>query len=339
MKSSRRASVLAVISVILFVGCGIVPTPAPTPTATPLPTNTPLPTATVQPTAMRPQPTATPANALPPAVAFALNKTQSARSLDFDFSTGITNVSNGKTTELPGLAVKGQDSTLNRHVTVSGTTSDTNEFITYEVIVFGDNVYVKGLTGVPGIDPAVWYILPAEMQSGVRRLPTARGLLSSFNAEDFASAKFSKAGTEALDEETCTVWEAQNPATIQKIIGVNDSETLKQQLGEIDGSTLKLWTCADGYIHKIEGQVLGHNAQNKNDTVSINLYFKMNQFDRAFDFQAPPDAKPFTPEAESTATVTPENSTPKAQATPTQEHSTPKAQATPTPKTTASPAP
>lgn len=339
MKASKRAASLAVISVLVLAGCAVLPTPAPTPTATPAPTSTPLPTATAQPTAARPQPTVTQANALPPAVAFALNKTQGAHSMDFDFLTGITNVVSGKTTELPGLALKGQDSTLNRHVTVSGTTSDTNEFITYEVIVFGDNVYVKGLTGVPGIDPALWYVLPAEMQSGVRRLPTARGLLSSFNAEDFASAKFSNNGTEPLDDETCTVWSAQNPATIQKIIGVNDSETLKKQLGEIDGSTLKIWTCADGYIHKIEGQVLGHNAQNTNDTVSINLHFKMNQFDGAFDIQAPPDAKPFAPQAEPTATATPTNATPGAGASPTAEHSTPKAQATPTSKATLTPTP
>jgi hypothetical protein len=303
------------------------PTPTPTPTATPLPTNTPLPTATALPTATRPLPTATQENALPAAIAFALNKTQGARSLDFDFSTGITRTQDDKTTELPGLALKGQDSTLNRHVTVSGTTSDTNEFITYEVIVFGENVYVKGLTGVPGIDPALWYELPAEYQSAVRRLPTARGLLSSFNAADFGAAKFSNAGAESLDDENCTVWSAQNPAAIQKIIGVTDSESLKKQLGEIDSTELKIWTCADGYIHKIIGHVLGHNALNKNDTVSINLYFQMNQFDRAFDIQAPSNAKPFAPNVESTPATTPEK-TPSATA-----------QFTPTPKTTPSPAP
>lgn len=327
MKLFPRTLILVVTALMLCVGCGIVPTPTPTPTATPLPTNTPLPTATALPTATRPQPTATKENALPPAVAFALNKTQGARSLDFDFATGITNVKDGKTTELPGLALKGQDSTLNRHVTVSGTTSDTNEFITYEVIVFGENVYVKGLTGVPGIDPAQWYALPADLQTGVRRLPTARGLLSSFNADDFAAAKFSSSGAETLNDENCTVWSAQNPAAIQKIIGVTDSESLKKQLGEIDSTELKIWTCADGYIHKIQGQVLGHNALDKNDTVSINLHFKMNQFDRAFDIQAPPDAKPFVADTAPTITTTPENSPPVT------------AQFTPTPKTTPSPAP
>ena len=331
MKLFTRTLSLAAIAVILFVGCGIVPTPTPTPTATPLPTNTPLPTATALPTATRPQPTATKENALPPAIAFALNKTQSMRAVEFDFATGIVRVQDGKTTDLPGLAVKGQDSTLNRRVVVSGTTSDTNEFITYEVIVFGENAYVKGLTGVPGIDPALWYVLPADLQTGVRRLPTARGLLNSFNADDFAAAKFQKEGTETLDDETCTLWSAQNPQVIQKIIGVNDSETLKKQLGEIDRSELKLWTCADGYIHKIQGQVLGHNALDKNDTVSIKLDFAMNRFDQALDIQAPPDAKPFVQQEPTTATPASSTSpTPSPSPTAPGKTTTP-TQATPSP--------
>ncbi|MCI0476085.1 MAG: hypothetical protein L0Y55_07540, partial [Anaerolineales bacterium] len=300
------------------IGCGILPTPTPMPTATPLPTNTP----TVVPTnTATPRPSATvQTNALPPAISFALNKTQGARSVVFDFATGITAVQDGKTTQLPGFALKGKDSTLNRHVTVSGTTSDTNEFITYEVIVFGENVYVKGLTGVPGIDPTLWYALPAEIQASVRRLPTARALVASFSPDDFEKAKFQAAGTETLDGEKCTVWAAQDAASIQKIIGVTEANELKKQMGEIDASALKVWTCADGYIHKIQGQVQGHDAQNKSNTVSIQLHFQMNEFDRALDIQAPADAKPFQPQAPTTATpaasasATPTTATPAASA-------------------------
>lgn len=327
MKKLSSVCGLMVTAVLLFVGCGILPTPTPTPTATPLPTETPLPTATALPTATRPPPTATRENALPPAIAFALNKTQGFRAVEFDFATGIVRVQDGKTTDLPGLAVKGQDSTLNRHVTVSGVTSDTNEFITYDVIVFGDKVFVKGLTGVPGIDPALWYELPAEYQGAVRRLPTARGLINSFNAQDFGAAKFQNSGTETLDGETCTVWAAQNPAAIQKIIGVTDAETLRSQLGEIDSSELQVWTCADGYIHKLHGLVRGHNAQNKNDTVSIKLEFAMNRFDQPLEIQAPPDAKPFAPEAEPTS------------APPSETTTTPTVTVTATPSATPSTAP
>lgn len=290
------------IAALLLVGCdsfvALTPTPAPTETPTSIPTATAAPTA---------RPRATPAKegALPPAIAFALNKTQNVRSLDFDFSTGITRVHANQTTELPGLAIKGQDSTLNRNVVISGMTSDTNEFITYQVIVLGENVYIKGLTDVPGIDPTLWYQLPADLQNAARSMPSARGLLNSFVADDLAAAQFHSVGAETLDDENCTVWAAQNPPAIQKIIGVNDSATLEKQLGEIDRSELKIWTCADGYIRKIQGQVLGHNAQVENDTVSINLYFKMNQFDQAFEIQAPPDAQPFAPQQDITATLPP----------------------------------
>jgi hypothetical protein len=326
MKLFVRTTGLIAVSVIWFVGCGILPTPIPTPTPTAVPTDTP----TAAPTnTATPRPSATPptANALPSAIAFALNKTQGARTLNYDFSTGITAVQGGKKTELPGLALKGQDSTLNRHVTISGTTSDTNEFITYEVIVFGENTYVKGLTGIPGIDPTVWYVLPAELQANVRRLPTARALLGSFDAQDFADAKFQRADSETMDGEQCTIWSAQAAATIQKIIGVTESDALKKQLGEIDSSELKVWTCADGYIHQIEGLVQGHSAQTPSDTVSINLHFHMNQFDEALNIQAPSDAKPFQPQSSSgSATPTLEKS-PAGAATPTSAPT----QTTPTP--------
>lgn len=321
--------VIALVSVFFGAGCNALTPPTPTPTAAPTATATVIPSTTPTQTATpRPSATRNP-NALPPALAFALNKTQDARAMNFDFATGITNVQNGKTTEQPGLAVKGQDSTLNRHVTVSGTTSDTNEFITYEVIVSSDKVFIKGLTGVSGIDPALWYELPPEMQASVRRLPTARALLGSFDPKDFAAAKFQSAGTETVDGEICTIWEAQDAPGIQKIIGVNDAETLKKQMGVIDTSELKIWTCADGYIHQLQGQVLGHNAQNKNETANIHIIFRMNQFDTAFNILPPPDARPFALPDQATETPsaeTPITAMPKATTTPAAEPSV-----TPTP--------
>ncbi|MBI4675046.1 MAG: hypothetical protein HY741_25685 [Chloroflexi bacterium] len=331
MKKHVHLLVLLCACIILCTGCGILPTPTPTPTATPLPTDTPtqVPTNTATP---RPSATAN-ANALPPAISFALNKTQGARAMNFDFATSITALQDGKTTQLPGFALKGQDSTLNRHVTVSGTTSDTNEFITYEVIVFGDAVYVKGLTGIPGIDPQLWYALPAEIQASVRRLPTARALVASFSAEDFGQAKFQAAGPETIDGEKCTAWSAQDAASIQKIIGVTEASELKKQMGEIDSSELKVWTCADGYIHRIKGLVKGHSTQNPANGVTITLSFEMSQFDAALDIEPPADAKPFRPQA-APVTASPKASasgTPTQQKTPTAQSPTTSASVTPSP--------
>lgn len=310
----------------LLAGCGgIFPTPTPTPTATPLPTATATATPTV--TATRPRPTATPANPMPPAIAFALNKTQEARSMNFEFESLVTLTQAGQTKKVPGLALKGFDSTLNRQVSISGTTSDTNEFITYEIVVLGADVYIKGLGG-NGLNDQQWYKLPEAAQGGVRRLPTARGLIASFSPEDVSKAQFKADGSETLDDETCSVWSAQNPENAQTLIGVTAESDLRKQLGEIDQTEFKMWTCADGYIHLMTGQVQGHSAENKEDLATVTLRFQMNHFEEAFDVQAPTGAIPF-PNAPAPATEAPTQV--NASATPTAATGATEANPTPTP--------
>lgn len=306
---------------LLLAGCGgIFPTPTPTPTATPLPTNTPTAVPTAPPTATRPKPTATKENTLPSAIAFALNKTQNAHSMKFEFASDVTLLQGGQTKKVPGLAIKGEDSTLNRQVTISGTTNDTNEFITYEVVVLGNDVYIKGLTG-NGLNGNQWYKLPEEAQAGVRRLPTARGLIASFAPEDVAKALFKAEGSETLDDQTCSVWSAQAPQFAQALIGVTAESELKTQLGEIDKTEFKLWTCADGFIHLMMGQVHGHDAANKENQAEVSMRFQMNDFESALDIRAPADAIPFPSgpqQAEPTSAAT-EGATPEAAPSPTGE--------------------
>ena len=329
MKS--RALFLCILAAgSFFVGCNVLTPPTPTPTPAPTETPTPVPTATAAPT--RPRPSATPANALPPAIAFALNKTQSANSMEFEFESAVTMVQGGQTKTIPGLALKGFDSTLNRDVLISGTTSDTNEFISYQVVVVGEDVFIKGLGG-NGLDEKQWYQLPQEMQAGVRRLPTARGLISSFSPEDVGKAEFQAAGNETLDDENCSVWSAQNPTFARTLIGVSEESDLRKQLGEIDGAEFQLWTCADGYIHQMKGNVRGHSAQNTADTVTVTLNFQMKDFNVARKIEAPTGVKPFpvptssqppsvpTQATDSTPSTSPTASTPSASPTQTQSAS------------------
>lgn len=301
---------------LLLAGCeAVLPTPTPMPTDTPVPTATPLPTVTSLPTATLPKPTETPANTLPPAIAFALNKTQGAQSVKFEFSSGVTLVQGGKTQEIPGLALKGADSTLNRQVTISGTTTDTNELISYELVVLGADVYIKGLNS-NGLNAGQWYKLPEQVQAGVRRLPTARGLISSFSPEDVSKADLQQAGTETLDELVCSVWSAKNGASAQALIGVTPDSDLRKQLGEIDATEFKIWTCADGYIHLLTGEVRGHSAQDKANTARVTLRFQMNDFDKALQIQAPEGAIAFpTPPGQATTSAGTRTGTPQATGT------------------------
>lgn len=281
------------VSVFLIAGCSALtpPTPTPTPAPTALPTDVPTATALPQPT--KPSATATQPNPLPQAIAFALNKTQDARSLKYDFKQGLTIVQDGKTQEIPVLVLAGADSTLNRQVTISGTTSDTNEFITYEVIVLGEDAYIRGVTGVDNVDPKKWYALPEAAQAGVRQLPSARGLIASFSPEDVGKAEFKSAGSEVLNEENCTVWQASNEPFAQVLMGVSADSELKKQVGEIDTTEVKLWTCADGFIHQLLGSVQGHSADNKANTVKVTLSFVMRDFNLAIKIDPPAEFLPF----------------------------------------------
>ncbi len=306
------------IAIFLASCSGIFPTPTPTPSPTPLPTATP--TVTPPPTATRPPPTATKENALPPALAFALNKTQSVNSMKFEFESVVTTLQNGKTQTIPGLAIAGVDSTLNRAVTISGTTSDTNELVTYEVVVVGADVFIKGLNG-SGLELTQWYILPEAMQAGVRRFPTARGLIASFNPEEVGKAQFKAGGTETVDDLACSIWTAQNPKFAQTLVGVTDDSDLKKQVGEIDAAEFKVWTCADGYIHQMQGNVQGHSAQNKENKATVTLRFQMSNFNDAVKINAPTDAIAFPSALQATPTTNPAATKPAASPTETKSAS------------------
>jgi hypothetical protein len=267
----------------------------------------------------------------------------------------VTLVRNGKNQVVPGLSLSGIESTLNRSITISGTTSDTREFLTYQVIVLGDSVYLKGLTGVAGVDPQQWYTLPTSVQAGVRRLPTAHGLLASFDPQEFAGAGFSAAGNQGLDDEECSIWSAKQVQFVGSLLGISQGSDLQQQLGTVDNAEVKIWICADGFIHLVTGEVNGHDAKNQADTTAVSLRFAMADFDQALAIQAPANVKPFptppptgtpgaTPAASKTPTSTPpvpgrtETPAPVETTTPPTETTIPPTETTAPPTGTAAPA-
>lgn len=300
----------SIAAAFLIAGCTALTPPTPTPTPAPTAVPTAVPTATALPPT-KPAATATTANALPQAIAFALNKTQEVRSLKYDFQQLLTVVQDGKTQEIPMLSLKGQDSTLNRQVSLKGTT-ESNELISYDVVVLGEEAYIRGITGVTGVDPTKWYSLPPAAQAGVRQLPSARGLIASFSPEDVGKAEFKSVGKQELDQENCTIWEAQNKPLAQALLGVGADSPLKKQVGEIDTTEVKLWTCADGYIHQLTGTLTGRSAANPANTVKLTLNFVMSDFNLALKIDPPtefgqlPTPPPQTQEPTVTTAKTPE---------------------------------
>lgn len=285
----RLVLVTLFVSAFWIAGCSALTPPTPTPTPAPTDVPTVAPTATTAATAVPP----TAANPLPQAIGFALTKSQGAHSLKYDFNQTLTFVQDGKTQVLPVLSLKGVDSTLNRQVTLSGTTSDTHEQLTYDVVVLGQDVYIKGINGVTGVDPKQWYQLPPEAQQGVRQLPSAIGLLASFTPAEMGKAEFASTGSESLNNQTCTVWTAKNDQFAQALIGLTPDSDLTKQMGTIDLTEVKLWTCADGYINQLTGNVVGHQPDNKANTATLALHFLMSNFDEALKVDAPTGALPF----------------------------------------------
>lgn len=295
--SRHSIVVLAILILPVLGGCGS------NPTATPAPTLSPTTVATNSPaTAPHPLPTST----LPAEILAAFKKTRAVQNVRFEITSLVTFMQNGKTVTQPGLNAQGKENGENRHLAISGTMNSTGEMATFEFVTLNGVTYIKGLNGIPGVNPAQWYRFPQELGNVTHDAPSVKSLLSELEAQDLTQGAFQTAGNETLDNQSCTLWRAHNTKLAEGFIGIANNHDATGQLKALDDGEFLISICADGYLHRITGKVKGHNPDNPAQKASIQLEFHLFDHDTQIAITAPQDATDFqVPMQEAKETPTP----------------------------------
>lgn len=277
------------------------PAAAPTRTAAPKPAD---PTQAALPKFTMPAETA-PSALLRPEISNAFLKTQQVENVRYEITSQVSFMRNGQPVQQPGLSARGEERGQDRHLAISGVMNTTGTIITYEFITLDGVTFAKGLSGLPGINPVQWYRMGKELGDVTRDAPSVKTLLADLQIQDFQRTVFEPGATDKLDNLDCTVWMAQNPKLGQGFIGIANSREAAAQLKQVDHAEFKLWICTDGYIHKIAGQVTGHNPDTPQDKASVTLTFLIFDQNTPITITAPANAQEFQlsfPEAQPTPT-------------------------------------
>jgi hypothetical protein len=267
---------------------------AASPSTTPLATQITIVTATASVQATPPPDTPTAqTSSLPLEIVAAFKKTRAVKNVRYEITSEVSFVQNGATVRQPGLNARGAESGDNRHLAISGILNATGEVATFEFITLEGATYIKGLRGIPGVNPAQWYKFPKELGNVTRDAPSVKTLLAEFELQDLKQGTFVAGGSETVDGSACTVWTAHDPKLAQGFIGIANSHEAANQLQALDKGEFRVWTCADGYIHRITGSVQGHDPSNTQNQANVQMTFHLYDHDATIDISAPPDAQDF----------------------------------------------
>jgi hypothetical protein len=230
---------------------------------------------------------------LPLEILAAFKKTRAVKNVRYEITSHVSFVQNGATVERPGLNAQGAESGDNRHLAISGIMNTTGEVATFEFITLDGVTYIKGLRGIPGVNPAQWYKFPQELGNVTRDAPSVKTLLAEFELPDLKQGEFTSADSETVDGTACTIWTAHDPKLAQGFIGIANSHEAANQLRALDKGEFRVWTCADGYIHRITGSVQGHDPSNTENQATVQMTFHLYDHDASIDISPPPDAQDF----------------------------------------------
>ena len=268
------------------------PTAAPTDTPQPATAPTTAPTDTPSPTTQSTAAAATPGN-LPQDLANAVDKTRNASVLRFEGTFQQTVTKNGQPVTNGG-SVSGAGNGADTQTTFSGTNGSTGKTESFEFIQTGGKLYVKGLALMSKMDPNTWYIAPAVASGLTQSVLTPKIMLGGFKSQEATSVNFAATGIDVVDLLPCEVWSAQNPTVARSMSGANTSDS-QREFGAIDQFDIKLWTCADGYLHQMKLAISGHDPKLPTDKETINGSFHIYDFGANIQIPAPANAQPLVP--------------------------------------------
>jgi hypothetical protein len=291
----RQCSSLSVLlsTSILLLSCGT--TPAPTALPPTVSQNSP-PAATIPAQNTTPEP-------LPAAISDALEKTKNINRVRYEIQVNASFADNGAATQQPPVITQGEENGADRHLVIQGMHSANGELLPYEAITVGQVTYIKGLNGISGVDPNTWYRFTAELGNITRDAPTVKKQLAELQNDEFKRGQFQSTGKETLDNLECTIWASQNEKLAPAFLGVNDDPELAAQVQVLDNSELQIWTCADGYVHRVHAALQGHNKKNSAHQSGVQVNFRIYDQNGKIAITAPSGAQDFQlPSTETTPT-------------------------------------
>ncbi len=136
--------------------------------------------------------------------------------------------------------------------------------------------------------------MPAAASGLTQSYPNHKTFLAGFKAQDSARVNFKATGIDLFDLQPCEVWSAQNPTVARSLSGASNSDA-KRELGTIDQFDIKIWVCADGYMHQMKMTISGHDPKVPTDKETINVSFHIHDFGANIQIPAPANAQPFAP--------------------------------------------
>lgn len=244
---------------------------------------------------------------LPSDIANAFIKTRSVRNVRYEITSQVSLLQNGKPQQKPGVHAIGAESGDNRQLALSGIMNATGEAATFEFITLDGVNYIKGLYGIPGINPAQWYRFTRELGNVTHDAPGIRTLLAQLEMQDIQNAAFQNVGSETLDGQSCVIWLARDPKLAEDLLGIAGGTQANSEFQALDQGEFRVWTCADGYMHRIIGSVLGHDPAAPEHQATMELSVHLYDHDAEIIITAPPDARDFqAPVTNQKETPTPE---------------------------------
>jgi hypothetical protein len=162
---------------------------------------------------------------------------------------------------------------------------------TVEFIEADGKSYVKGMAIIPGLDPKAWYITDDKMSSGFRDYAKPDEFKNFTGGKD---TDFKKVRTESLDGQSCEVWlydfkNIQNAAITSALAMGKD----KNEFSVIDAGQSAVWLCSDGFVHKWNFELRGHDTKNPNEKGALIMGAHMWDFNNpTIVVTAPAGAKP-----------------------------------------------
>ena len=97
---------------------------------------------------------------MPEELGAAFDRTKAATKIRYEIASMASFTLNGSSRSQPGISAKGEGADGNQHILLTGVMNGTGQTTSFEFILLNGETYIKGLAGIPGVDPTLWVQIP-----------------------------------------------------------------------------------------------------------------------------------------------------------------------------------